>query len=154
MYALWCAVLRSGELNAQPGRELNTRLRVSVNSGDLNAGSKSKSNFRQKFSLSFFYFLLIKNQKEREIKTGTWLRRILTLVHYIKTLRLVPSPKPHPRISVRSIIIVSTKERKITLGFSFRLFFFFFFFFARWVPVGTPGLRSAGPLPYTSHLNS
>ncbi len=31
---------------------------------------------------------------------------------------------------------------------------FEFFFFARWVPIGTPGLRPAGPLPYTSHLNS
>ncbi len=31
---------------------------------------------------------------------------------------------------------------------------FFIFFFARWVPTGTPGLRSAGPLPHTSHLNS
>ncbi len=28
------------------------------------------------------------------------------------------------------------------------------FFFARWVPTGTPGLRPAGPLPCTSHLNS
>ncbi len=29
-----------------------------------------------------------------------------------------------------------------------------FFLFARWVPIGTPGLRPAGPLSYTSHLNS
>ncbi len=29
-----------------------------------------------------------------------------------------------------------------------------FFFFARWVPIETPGLRPAGPLPHTSHLNS
>ncbi len=32
--------------------------------------------------------------------------------------------------------------------------FFFCFFFVRWVPIGTPRLRLAGPLPYTSHLNS
>ncbi len=24
----------------------------------------------------------------------------------------------------------------------------------RWIPIGTPGLRPASPLPYTSHLNS
>ncbi len=32
--------------------------------------------------------------------------------------------------------------------------FILLFFFARCVPIGTPGLRPTGPLPYPSHLNS
>ncbi len=34
-------------------------------------------------------------------------------------------------------------------GRSFR-----YFFFTSWVPIGTPGLRPAGPLPYVSGINS
>ncbi len=44
------------------------------------------------------------------------------------------------------------REGKVKLWL--RRFIYIYFFLARWVLIGTPGLRATGPLPYTSHLNS